>query len=99
MTASIQYSKTIPVREDVDVFVAGGGPAGIAAALVAARQGKKVFILRETYDNRTFLWPRKFKDPVVVNLSRNSGSIVRRSLQIGRTFGRKASSDIQPSLF
>ena len=33
MTASIQYSKTIPVREDVDVFVAGGGPAGVAAAL------------------------------------------------------------------
>ena len=75
----------------------GGG--GVKQAQYSERQGKKVFILRETYDNRTFLWPRKFKDPVVVNLSRNSGSIVRRSLQIGRTFGRKASSDIQPSLF
>ena len=75
----------------------GGG--GVKQAQYSERQGKKVFILRETYDNRTFLWPRKFKDPVVVNLSRNSGSIVRRSLQIGRTFGKKASSDMQPSLF
>ena len=44
MAESIKYSKTIPVRDDVDVFVAGGGPAGFAAALVAARQGKKVFL-------------------------------------------------------
>ena len=75
----------------------GGG--GVKQAQYSERQGKKVFILRETYDNRTYLWPRKFKDPVVVNLSHNAGSIVRRSLQIGRTFGKKADKDIQPSLF
>lgn len=40
----ISYSREIPVRANVDIFVAGGGPAGISAALVAARAGKSVFI-------------------------------------------------------
>ena len=40
----ISYRREIPVRDNVDVFVAGGGPAGISAALVAARAGKSVFI-------------------------------------------------------
>ncbi len=44
MTENLTYSKTIPVRENVDVFIAGGGPTGIAAAVVAARQGKRVFL-------------------------------------------------------
>lgn len=41
---NISYSKSIEVRHTVDVFVAGGGPAGVAAALAAARQGKSVFL-------------------------------------------------------
>lgn len=40
----LTYTKSLPVRYDVDVFVAGGGPAGIAAGVCAARQGKSVFI-------------------------------------------------------
>ena len=42
--SGIAYSKTIPIRHNVDVFVAGGGPAGIAAAVTAARLGNKVFL-------------------------------------------------------
>ncbi len=42
--ASIGYSKELPVRHQVDVFVAGGGPAGMAAAATAARHGAKVFL-------------------------------------------------------
>ncbi len=41
---SITFEREIPVRYDVDVCVAGGGPAGVAAALAAARQGRSVFI-------------------------------------------------------
>ena len=40
----INYSKSVPIRHNVDVFVAGGGPAGIAAAITAARLGSKVFL-------------------------------------------------------
>ena len=38
------FQRDIPVRHEVDVFVAGGGPAGVAAAAAAARQGRSVFL-------------------------------------------------------
>ncbi|MDR1262634.1 MAG: FAD-dependent oxidoreductase [Oscillospiraceae bacterium] len=44
---SIIYNKELPVRHDVDVFVAGGGPAGCAAAIAAARNGASVFLAEE----------------------------------------------------
>ena len=40
----ITFARTIPVRMEVDVFVAGGGPAGCAAALAAAQAGRKVYL-------------------------------------------------------
>ena len=45
---SISYSKKLPVKLDVDVFVAGGGPSGIAAAVTAAREGARVFLAEST---------------------------------------------------
>ena len=41
---NISFQRTIPVRYDVDVFVAGGGPAGVAVALSAAGQGRTVYV-------------------------------------------------------
>ncbi len=38
------FQREIPVRYEVDVFVAGGGPAGVAAAVSAAQQGAKVYL-------------------------------------------------------
>ena len=39
------YSKNIEIRYDADVLVVGGGPAGIAAAVTAARRGMKVRLI------------------------------------------------------
>ena len=41
---TIRYTKRMPVKYDVDVFVAGAGPAGAAAAIIASRQGAKVYL-------------------------------------------------------
>lgn len=41
----ISYQRQVPIRHRVDVCVVGGGPAGVSAAVVAARQGAKVFVL------------------------------------------------------
>ena len=41
---SIPYSRPVPVKVDADVFVAGGGPAGVAAAVAARSAGARVFL-------------------------------------------------------
>jgi len=40
----INFTRNIEIRKDVDVCVIGGGPAGIAAAAAAAKQGARVFL-------------------------------------------------------
>lgn len=40
----MQYVRQLEIKYNVDVFVAGGGAAGVAAAVAAARLGKKVFL-------------------------------------------------------
>ncbi len=42
------YTRELKEKYNVDVFVAGGGAAGISAAIAAARQGKKVFLAEAT---------------------------------------------------
>ncbi len=45
---SIEYRRSIPHRGDYDLIVAGGGVAGVAAAVSAARSGLKVLLLEKT---------------------------------------------------
>ena len=41
----LEHERRVPVTETVDVLVAGGGPAGIAAAVAAAREGAKTLLV------------------------------------------------------
>jgi len=41
---TFQMTQSIPVEDGYDVAIAGGGPAGVAAAVCAARLGLKVFL-------------------------------------------------------
>ena len=42
---TLSYRRELDIRHQVDVLVVGGGPAGIAAALAAARQGCSVRLI------------------------------------------------------
>lgn len=88
------------VVEDRD----GGG--AVQQALYSQKQGKKVFVLKEVHENRTFLWPRKLENIVVVNSTTNAGKVVKKALgeenraekaPISR--GKKLDPQIQPELF
>lgn len=48
MNDIINYSERIPVRGEFDIIVAGGGVAGIAASVSAARDGKKVLLIEKS---------------------------------------------------
>ena len=43
----IRKEQTLEVWKHVDIVVAGGGPAGVGAAVSAARQGKTVLLLEK----------------------------------------------------
>ncbi|MGN1069607.1 MAG: FAD-dependent oxidoreductase, partial [Candidatus Fimadaptatus sp.] len=43
--ADMVFARSLPLRYDVDVMVIGGGPAGCAAAIAAARQGARVLLV------------------------------------------------------
>lgn len=44
----VVFKRDLEVRHEVDVLVVGGGPAGVAAAVSAARRGAKVFLAEAT---------------------------------------------------
>ena len=45
MKTYLEAEKTLPVADEVDVLVAGGGPAGVGAAISAARNGAKTMLI------------------------------------------------------
>lgn len=51
----VEPSRRVPVLTKCDVLVVGGGPAGVAAAVCAAREGAKTVLL-ERYNHLGGLW-------------------------------------------
>jgi len=49
MKTITEAARNLPVIREVDVVVAGGGPAGIAAAIAAARNGAKTLLVERYY--------------------------------------------------
>jgi hypothetical protein len=47
MAHVLEPSREIPVARDVDVVVVGGGPAGLAAAISAARSGARTVLIEQ----------------------------------------------------
>ena len=47
MQTCLEKEKSLPVVAEVDVLVAGGGPAGVGAALGAARNGAKTMLIEQ----------------------------------------------------
>ncbi len=46
--SKINYTKELPVYRDIDVLVVGAGPAGIGAAICAARNGAKTLVIEDS---------------------------------------------------
>ncbi len=76
----------------------GGG--AVKQAKYSESLGKNVFVLRSTYENRTYLWPRSFKNPVVLSDAKQlKYSFDRVNTALNKPSYGNSQSDSQLSLF
>ena len=54
MKTILEPAREIPVTHEADLVVAGGGTAGIACAVCAARAGLKVVLIEQTAQAGTY---------------------------------------------
>jgi flavin-dependent dehydrogenase len=74
MKSIVVPQKEIPVTNEVDVLVVGGGPAGIGAALASAREGLNTMLI-EQYGFLGGMWTAGLVNPLFDH--ENKGGIIR----------------------
>jgi len=87
--------KNIPVRAEVDILVAGGGPSGLMAAQAAAAKGLKVMLI----ESRGFLGGNlTIGLPILAFLGPKGNQVIKGYAQqfIDRLKARNAASDHKP---
>ena len=96
MDAVTEASRTIPVYDEADVVVCGGGVAGVAAAVCAARMGARVILL-ERYG---YLGGLATGGLVITvpPLDNGINSEVRRRLEEARTYQECANLGDDPAV-
>ena len=82
--------RSLKATDDSDVIVAGGGPAGIAAAITAARLGKRVRLF-ETHGSLGGIWTVGLLSCIIdFGRSMISREIIARLDALGARFPRRA---------
>ena len=84
MTETISRNDQVPAIRDVDVLVAGCGVSGLFAALSAAREGSRVFVVDPLYAPGGNIGPSMLVGGLV-GQDRNTGWV--RGLDKDRTYG------------
>lgn len=74
MNSFVSYSKDIPFYGHYDIVVLGGGPAGVCAAIEAARAGKKV-LLAEAYAMLGGMATTSLVAPFMTNYDRDGDEV------------------------
>lgn len=93
MEYMIEKERRTPVAYEVDVVVVGGGPAGITAAVAAARGGAKTILIEQNYclGSNLTLGPLEaimtFHDTVSQVITGIPQEIVDRMVKRGGSFG------------
>ena len=87
MTETMSRNDQVPVIRDVDVLIAGCGVSGIFAALAAAREGARVFVVDRLYAPGGNIGPGMLVG-AFLGQDRNTGWV--RGLDKDRTYGGPA---------
>lgn len=91
----VEHPRSVPTAGDADVLVAGGGPAGFAAAVAAARAGARTFLI-ETHGQLGGVWTSGLLS-WIIDHENKSGILTELLARLQARGGRAARKDGKPT--